>query len=169
VLLSGLLERAGSPEELAAVLAHELQHILRRHATRALLEQASTGLLFAALIGDVSGIMSYGFEGARTLGMLRYSRRNEEEADLEGLRMLVRAEISPSGMLTFLERLRASEGKTRTVPAYLSTHPDTSARIRRLRAEASVQQRLPSIRLSAVDWPTLQHMCRAVPTARPAR
>ena len=45
VLFRGLIEQAGNPEEVAGVLAHEIQHVAQRHATRAL--EASTGLLLA--------------------------------------------------------------------------------------------------------------------------
>src|SRR5437899_1914268 len=43
VLLRGLVERTRTPEELAGVLAHELQHVLQRHTTRLLLQHAATG------------------------------------------------------------------------------------------------------------------------------
>ena len=110
VLFRGLIERAGNPEEVAGVLAHEIQHVAQRHATRALVRQASTGLLLAAMTGDASGVFVYGVEAARTLGTLRYSRQAEEEADLEGLRLLVAAGIEPAGMVTFFESLRRKEG-----------------------------------------------------------
>jgi predicted Zn-dependent protease len=165
VVLTGLLEITSSPEELAAVLAHELQHILRRHATRALLEHASAGLVLTALMGDATGILAFGLEGARTLAVLRYSRRNEEEADAEGLRMMVAAGIDPRGMLTFLKRLETNVGPTR-LPTYLSTHPDTGARIARLRAAAAAQT-LPPVALAGVqDW---QAIARGCGPAGPAR
>ena len=110
MLFRGLIEQAGNPEEVAGVLAHEIQHVAQRHATRALVRQASTGLLLAAMTGDASGVFVYGVEAARTLGTLRYSRQAEEEADLEGLRLLVAAGIEPAGMVTFFESLRRKEG-----------------------------------------------------------
>jgi predicted Zn-dependent protease len=158
VVLTGLLEITSSPEELAAVLAHELQHIFRRHATRALLEHASAGLILTALMGDATGILAFGLEGARTLAVLRYSRRNEEEADAEGLRMMVAAGIDPRGMLAFLKRLEAKEGPT-SLPTYLSTHPDTGARIARLRGAAAAQT-FPPVALPGVqDWQAIARGC----------
>ena len=68
VLFRGLLERTASAEELAGVLAHEIQHVLHRHGTRMVFQRASTGLLLAAVAGDVSGVMAFGLETARTLG-----------------------------------------------------------------------------------------------------
>src|SRR5262245_15184494 len=75
VIFRGLLERTGTPEELAGVLAHELQHVLHRHATRAVVQDVSTGLLLMALTGDVTGPLAYGLRTARPLGRTRSSRR----------------------------------------------------------------------------------------------
>jgi beta-barrel assembly-enhancing protease len=63
-LFRGLLEHTKSAEELAGVLAHEVQHIVQRHVSRQLLEHTSTGLLLAAVTGDVSGTVVFGLEGA---------------------------------------------------------------------------------------------------------
>jgi len=162
VILSGLLENTGSAEEQAAVLAHELQHLVRRHAMRALLEHASSGLLMTALTGDASGVLAFGLEGARTLAVLRYSRRNEEEADREGVRLMIGAGIDPRGMLAFLERLRASERRA-MAPPYLSTHPDTAARIAALRAEVAGHEFPPLVLPSGVEWPTVSRACAQRP------
>ncbi|MFQ5961458.1 MAG: M48 family metallopeptidase, partial [Candidatus Methylomirabilales bacterium] len=98
VVFKGLLEKTQSAEELAAVLAHEIQHIEKRHSTRMMIQHASTGLLIAALTGGGGDASVWGLEGARALGILRYSRHHEEEADAEGLRLLVAANIDPTGM-----------------------------------------------------------------------
>jgi Zn-dependent protease with chaperone function/predicted Zn-dependent protease len=162
VIFRGLLERTRSAEELAGVLAHELQHILQRHATRALLQHASTGLLLAAMAGDASGAMTYGLESARTLGALRYSRRHEEEADVEGMRMLLAAGVDPAGMLAFFEVLQKQGGDAPGVLAYLSTHPSTTGRIERLRARAA-QAPGPRIKLLPErDWNDVKKICQVV-------
>src|SRR5262249_21776221 len=103
VLLRGLVERSRSPEQLAGVLAH----VLQRHSTRLLLQHASTGLLLVAISGDIAGAMAYGIESARVLGTLRYSRHIESEADTEGLKMLLAADVDPQGMIAFFESMRA--------------------------------------------------------------
>ena len=83
VVFRGLLERADTPEELAGVLAHEIQHVLHRDTTRAIFREASTGILVAALAGDVSAAAAFGVQAARVLGDLRYSREAEQEAARE--------------------------------------------------------------------------------------
>jgi Zn-dependent protease with chaperone function len=162
VVLRGLLDRTDSAEMLAGVLAHEAQHVLRRHTTRAIIQHASTGLMVGAIAGDVSGLVTFALEGARVVAALSYSRQAEEEADLEGLRMVLRAGIDPRGMIAFFERIlpgntpREAEGVWR----YLSTHPssrDRAAVLRTLAAGAPVSPPL----LAAGDWKDVKRICGA--------
>ncbi len=165
VIFRGLLTETRSAEELAGVLAHELQHVLHRHATRALLQHATTGLLLAALAGDVSGATAYGLEGARALGSLRYSRQNEEEADAEGMRMLLAAGIDPGGMIAFFETLKRDGPGSLRLPMYLSTHPSTQDRILKLKALATQSQSSPRALLPNYDWRDIRNICqRSVPS-----
>ncbi|MFQ5839193.1 MAG: M48 family metallopeptidase [Candidatus Methylomirabilales bacterium] len=162
VVLQGLLERTETPEELAGVLAHELQHVLQRHTTRMLLQHASTGLLVAALSGgDPSGAMTFGLEGARILGALQYSRRVEEEADAKGMRMLIAAGIDPVGMITFFEMLRKEEGELPGFLKYLSTHPSSGDRIVRLRSLAAQTGGRTVKLLPSYDWDDIKKICQA--------
>ncbi len=158
VLMRGLLEHVRTPEELAGVLAHEMQHILQRHPTRAILQHASTGLLVTALSGDVSGLMAYGLETARHLGTLRHSRRSEAEADAEGTRMLLAAGVDPAGVVTFLESLAKMEPEAPEVLTYLSTHPSNATRIARLR-ELAATPRNPVALLDETEWRAILTMC----------
>lgn len=159
VLFRGLLDRTQTAEELAGVLAHEVQHILQRHATRALLQHASTGLLLTALAGDAGGAMVYGLQGAHVLGTLRYSRRHEYEADVEGMRMLLEAWIDPGGMIAFFELLQR-EGKDAPGPLqYISTHPSTEDRIQRLKSLAGQSEHGSVKLLPDYDWRDMRKIC----------
>jgi predicted Zn-dependent protease len=158
VVFRGLLAKTGSAEELAGVLAHELQHVLHRHATRALLQQASMGVLIGALSGDFTGSFGFGLDSARTLAALEYSRQLEEEADAEGMRMLLAAGIDPAGMQTFFERL-AAEAEIPQVFKYLSTHPSPQERLARLRALARQPAPPPRPLFPAYDWPDIKRIC----------
>jgi predicted Zn-dependent protease len=159
VIFRGLLERTRTPEELAGVLAHELQHVLRRHATRAVIQDVSTGLLLMALTGDVTGPLAYGLETARTLGQLRYSRRAEEEADVEGMKMLLAARVDPAGMIAFFETIQEDEGRQPRAFTYLSTHPMAAARIARLKAMAAAWQGPAEPLLRDEKWADLARRC----------
>ncbi|MFQ5898144.1 MAG: M48 family metallopeptidase [Candidatus Methylomirabilia bacterium] len=158
VLFRGLLERTRSAEELGGVLAHEMQHVLQRHATRALLQQASTGLLLAALAGDASG--AYGLESARLLGRLAYSRRAEVEADTEGMRMLLAAGVDPAGMIAFFRMLEREGAGAPAFLKYVSTHPSTEDRIETLKSLAGRFRGRPRKVLPDYDWRDITNVCQ---------
>jgi len=160
VVLTGLLKRTTRPEELAGVLAHEIQHIERRHSTRAILHHASAGVLVGALTGDASGVAAFGLDTARNLGLLRYSRENEDEADQAGMRMILDAGIDPTGMIAFYEVLAREGPALPHALQYLSTHPATADRVERLRRLAQGSA-LPSVSLGPPErWPALTMRCR---------
>lgn len=163
IVFRGLLERTDSAEELAGVLAHEVEHVLHRHVTRAIFQQASTGILMAALVGDVSSIVAYGLEGARTLGTLQMSRAAERDADRDGIRLLQAAGIDTAGMITFFDKLSTRErGGDDIVPRYLRTHPTTAERIATLRTLAAAAR--PTGRLLPdEDWNGIKNLCGEVP------
>jgi predicted Zn-dependent protease len=144
---------------LAGVLAHEVQHVLKRHTTRAIIQHASTGLLVAAIAGDVTGAVTFALEGARVVAALGYSRRAEEEADVDGLRMLMEAGIDPAGMVAFFERVLGRESGPEGGWQYLSTHPATRGRVERLKG--LVANGVPPTRplLGAHDWAQVKRIC----------
>jgi len=159
VVYRGLLERTHSPEELAGVLAHEMQHVIQRHATQALIQHASTGLLVAALTGDMTGPLAYGVQSARVLGQLQYSRRAEAQADAEGMRMLLAARIDPGGMLRFYDELAKADRQPAMLLKYFATHPSPVDRIERLKALAATAPGPPVPLLPGTDWNDVKKMC----------
>ena len=79
---------------------------------------------------------------------LKFGRAQETEADLTGLQLLHRAKIDPSGMITFFQRLaEKDEGRVE----WLSTHPMSSARADRLKAELADMPEQPSEPFT-FDW-----------------
>jgi predicted Zn-dependent protease len=131
VVNSGLLSRAKTGEEVAAVLAHELSHVTARHSTKRLVGGLGAGAALGVLFGIVD-VSAPAYPLAQLAG-LRYERRQESEADELGQALLMRAGISPLGMATFFERLRDSPQP----PEVLSTHPDPGDRAERARRAAS--------------------------------
>lgn len=159
VVFRGLLERTENAEELAGVLAHEIQHVLHRDATRSILRQASTGILLAALVGDVSGVMAFGIESARMLGDLRYSREAEHEADRDGMTMLHAAAVDPEGMLAFFRAIQKVEASAPAAARYLSTHPAAGDRLQALTALAAERPKPPVKLLPGYDWSDVKKIC----------
>lgn len=129
----GLLEKLKSPQELAGILAHEVQHVERRHTTKAICEDASTQVLIAGLLGNHDGF-GQALRAAKALGELGHSRQAEAEADREGMKRILEAGLDPHAMVKAYEHLK--DGDAFSV-SFLSTHPDTEARIAELTAMAA--------------------------------
>ncbi|MBI4001441.1 MAG: M48 family metallopeptidase [Nitrospira defluvii] len=168
VILRGLLEKTASPEQLAGVLAHELQHVYQRHTTRAILEQTATTFLLTAISGDLSGGLAWGLEGARTMGSLHYSRTHEREADVEGLRMMQAARLDPAAMIAFYGIMQNGAEPHAGPPDFLSTHPDMGERLATLIALAGPPPTNVVTLLSGEDWKDIRTLCRLQPDSRPA-
>jgi hypothetical protein len=160
VVYRGLVESVQTPEELAGVLAHELQHVLLQHGTRAVLREVPVRIGISLITGG-AGAPAVAMDVAANLGALRYRRGDEEAADREGMRMLQEAHIDPTGMIRFFDRLLARDG-SRTGPlAYLSSHPQTVARVRQLTALASAAQYTPRSLMTDAEWAEVQAACDA--------
>ncbi len=163
VIFRGLLEGSESAEELAGVLAHEIQHVLKRHTTRALLQQASLAILVSAVAGDPSGAVALAVQGAATAGNLNYSRQSETEADEEGMKMILESGINPKGMISFFQKLEENGAEIPNFLKFLSTHPATPDRIKNLRLIAIRTpgdfQALPQNE----NWETIRSMCGDTP------
>jgi predicted Zn-dependent protease len=125
---SGLLRRCGTADEFAAVLAHEMMHVERRHGMKNVGRQAAVSLLMALLGSPDSLAAAMGSQ----MASLKYQRGDEEEADAEGLRLMVRAGYDAGAAARFFGRL-AEQERGLKLPEYLSTHPDPEGRARRLR------------------------------------
>jgi beta-barrel assembly-enhancing protease len=126
VVFQGLLDAVSSEEQIAAVLAHEMQHVLHRHSTRSIFRafaiQAIAGLVF----GDVTSLIA---QVSGSLGALHYLRSDEEQADRDGVILLKRAGIDPMAMPEMLESLDRAIRDNPQLPSLLSSHPDTLRRI----------------------------------------
>jgi len=154
-----MLQTAERPEELAGVLAHEMQHIYRRHAMKALVRDLSIAAIVGAVFGDITGIGALAVAAGRTLTTLHYSRETETEADREGLRLLQAARIEPAGMVRFFETLKKHTGDA-GLPAYLSTHPDTEQRLAEMKALAAAMPVQSEPLLADVKWDEVRKLCR---------
>jgi predicted Zn-dependent protease len=119
----GLLANAETGDEVAGVIAHELEHVVGRHGTRRLLRELGTGALLSALVGGTDFALPAGL--VHDFASTAYDRGEESEADARGIELLLRAGIAPSGLARFFERLAKSSVSP---PALLSTHPDPGDR-----------------------------------------
>jgi predicted Zn-dependent protease len=133
VLFSGLLDRMETPEQVAAVLAHEMQHVIQRHTVKSIIRAVGLQAVLSLVLGD-PGVLG---EMAGNLGVLAFLRGDEQSADDAALEMLRRAGIPPGEMVRAFERLRQSEEGQESAQLglgkYLSTHPPLEERIARVR------------------------------------
>ena len=120
-VFDGLLKQAKSAEELAGVLAHEIEHVRNRHIVQGVAVNLFTlGALKVALPGDHQS----GSQLAYFLLSLKFSRQQEYEADEAGLRRLQTARVDAAGFRQFFARAE----KMPSPPQILSNHPANETR-----------------------------------------
>lgn len=141
----GLIDRMADEADLAAVLAHEMAHVVGKHHLKAIQKSAQSGLLTRALAtqvgGGVGGALS---EQLLLLGRDLYSRgldqSDEFEADRIGVTYATAAGYDPYGLLAVLQQMAATPGDNPAYALTFSTHPSTTARLEQL--ENAMGQRL---------------------------
>lgn len=154
-----LIREAETPDELAAVVAHEVAHIEKRHVMQAVWRSLGVGLLLDAVVGGGTGAGQQAVLLAGQATDLRYGRDAELEADQRGQALLVGAGLSSQGMAPFFERMhRAGEDKRLAAAAeFVSTHPDSGRRAQRARDGA----RPGAAALSPAEWTAVRASCGA--------
>ncbi|HKU42347.1 MAG TPA: M48 family metallopeptidase [Polyangiales bacterium] len=155
VVTSGLIEQSDNPDEVAGVLAHEVEHVVQRHVLSGFIRDALLSGLWAVSVGDYSGLLAVDPTTAYRVANLKFSRADEEEADAGAVARLHAAGISHRGLIDFFERLR--EKNRVDGPAWLSTHPATEDRIERLKRERDVGDAKPA--LDAAQYQALKGGC----------
>lgn len=158
VVFQGLLQKTETPEEYAAVLAHEITHVTRRHSMRSLARHYSAQTLLNIMAMDSAGTPS-ALEQIVTLANLSYQREDEEQADLEGLALLLRAGIQPSGLVSFFRRLHADPQTRDSVPTYFSSHPALLDRAQRLEVEIRKSPSSAQPLMTAEEWAAARKAC----------
>ena len=138
---TGLLDVAEGQDQLAAVIGHEVAHVLAHHGNERMSQQqlARIGLQAAGAYVDPStalgqvGLAALGL-GAQFGILMPFSRQQESEADTYGLRLSAAAGFDPEASVPLWENMAlASEGAR--PPEFLSTHPDPLSRIGALRRQ----------------------------------
>ncbi len=123
-----LLKELKSEAQLAAILGHEVGHIVARDTTAAMSRQIGMGALVAAAhVGDVPADVARAATFITGVLTLQYSREDEREADLVGLSYMVQAGYDPNGMVETMQILQDLE--TIRPIEFFSTHPNPENRI----------------------------------------
>ena len=137
---TGILQKLKlTDDEVAMVMGHEIAHALREHARERMGKNAATGM-GASLLSQVLGLGQVGqtvtHYGAQLL-TLKFSRKDESEADLVGMELAARAGYNPRAGVTLWQKMGAANGSG--PPQWLSTHPSGRSRI------AEIEANLPKV------------------------
>jgi predicted Zn-dependent protease len=144
---TGLLRQMDNEAELAAVMAHEISHVVGRHGIKRLQMVLGVSLAYELAAGDKN---SKALETAVGVGMnlvsAQYSRDDERQADDYGMTYMIRAGYDPNGMVTMFNKLAAlgGSGSADVFEKMLASHPDTQDRIAYAKTRISSMQPMPS-------------------------
>jgi predicted Zn-dependent protease len=135
---TGIMPICQNEEGVAVVMGHEVAHAVANHAR----ERMSQGLVANGLLGTVGAALGQNATLTKQLfyqavgigaqiGMLRFSRQHESEADRIGLIFMAMGGYDPHAAPRFWERM-SSQGGGAEPPEWLSTHPSHGSRIKDL-------------------------------------
>ncbi len=132
---TGLLNLGVSDDELAAVMAHEVGHVMAQHSRERLSQAVATDIGLGVL--GASGKVGQGTLQAVNLALgigvgLPFSRLQESEADFVGLNLMAKAGYDPRSAITLWQKM--SKGDKNGPPELLSTHPSSEKRMRDIEA-----------------------------------
>ena len=132
---TGLLNLGVSDDELAAVMAHEVGHVIAQHSRERLSQAVATDLGLQVL--GASGKLGPGALDAVNLALgvgvgLPFGRLQESEADFVGLNLMAQAGYDPRAAITLWQKM--SRGDKNGPPEFLSTHPSSEHRMRDIEA-----------------------------------
>ncbi|MGH1330514.1 MAG: M48 family metallopeptidase [Paracoccaceae bacterium] len=159
VLFRGLIDNAENPNEVAAVLAHEMGHVVSRDPTRHALRSAGSfgvlGLLFGDFAGGTAVLLM-----ANQLIEASYSQGAESAADRFAHEVLAKAQVSPASIGTFFARMRDEYGDDDGFVAHFLSHPSMGDRIDEAQAAALAAGVEDRPIISTAQWAALQAICR---------
>ena len=169
----GLIARTHNESELAAVVSHEIEHVVRRHSIQQM-EKAQGANIGVSLACRLTNICSHttaqvAIEVGGAAMFARFGRAAEAEADSGGFQNEVRAGLDPRGMLSFFTRLLAEEQHHNVMLSWFADHPGTEDRI------AEVQRLLAQLppnassglRTDSPEFQAMKQQLAVLPAAPP--
>nr|WP_244552765.1 M48 family metallopeptidase [Bradyrhizobium sp. Ghvi] len=154
-VLSGLLDKAESPDELAGILAHELGHLKHHDNMRGLIYNGGTSFLIGLLFGDVTGSSAVIF-ASRSVVEASYSREAETAADSFAIDIMHQLGRSPKPAAELMFRITGKEGGS-SFATILASHPLTEDRLARMTREDRPASGPPL--LTDKEWQALKGIC----------
>jgi len=141
---TGLLKTMENEAELAAVVAHEVSHVVARHSVRRLQAAMGVSLLEQVVFGQNADALRTAVDIGIGLSFASYSRADENEADNYGIQYMVKAGYDPEGAITMFEKLASmSQGDPNFFEKLSMSHPETKERIAKSKALIQSMRPLP--------------------------
>lgn len=135
----GAIEAADTEAQLAGILSHEIAHVALRHSTNHISKQAPVQISLALASGwmggnAVSGLLTkMGLHSGMGLLFLKFSRTDEQQADVLGAQILFDSGYDPRALAQFFEKVEEESKRHRI--AFLNDHPTTANRGERVLEE----------------------------------
>lgn len=133
---TGILKVAKTQDQLAAVIGHEVGHVIKRHSKSRIQTQILTAggmKVLEGMVGSHPAVMGALGVGAQYGVILPFTRTQESEADLVGLELMAKAGFNPMGAVELWENMKKASGSG--LPEILSTHPAPDTRIKQLKED----------------------------------
>jgi predicted Zn-dependent protease len=174
---SGLLLFVQTEPELAAVLAHEIGHIVGRHSLNRIARVSLFTLLLdqvrgSGLISDDAAAQKFADSAMSLLFAVDartfYSRDEEIEADLLGFHELTRAGWDPQGEVTLLARLAQASPEQGPLAALIATHPNSSDRLLIVQNEYRAAGSPVGFRQESIEFIAMKRMMRSGDNGAPS-
>lgn len=149
VVYKALLQQIEDYPELAALLSHEFTHVNNKHSTRSIFRRLGSKVFLGLLFGRFGTVTSVVVDHADNLKNLKYSRRLEKEADIDGLAILTQRKIDPEGFTSLFEHLKASAPGS-ALPEFLGSHPDIEKRVNYIKEASKNSTIAENLELKAI-------------------
>ncbi len=130
VITDALLNMANNKDEIIAILAHEMGHVIHRHGIRRLFEDSMIAVLIFSVTGDVTQFSQVATALPALLISRHYSRDYEQQADLFAHKVMSENNMDLSHFTNILARIDEGYKKHANVSTFFSTHPHTEDRIK---------------------------------------
>jgi beta-barrel assembly-enhancing protease len=150
-VFSGLLKLAETPEEVAAVIAHEIGHAEKRHVVSKMMKELSITAIVSILSGGDPSVLT---QVLKEIIGTSFDRSQEEEADAFALELLEKAGIAPKSLGRFFERLNEKDLDYNKNLEILMTHPHNDKRIEQAR-RYKTKNNFTAVPFN-VDWKKIQ-------------
>ncbi|MEK7774334.1 MAG: M48 family metallopeptidase [Candidatus Zixiibacteriota bacterium] len=168
---TGLLREMSSEAEMAAVMAHEISHVVARHGVKRVQTSLGAALAYELAFGG-SKESSKALQAAIAVGLnlcfSSYSREAEREADNFGIQYMVKAGYDPQGAVAMFNVLAGlgDRGEANVFEKMMSSHPETQERIKNAKTEISAMTLPPELSLGKDRY---QKMVKRLPAKKAAK